>query len=333
MSQEKLDTKLELPVNLIEKFNRRPVIFLPEKSIVTCEEVEVARVESGADILYVCDLCIEGIEPFEKEGYFEKGRIINIDHHNESKNYKRYISSANLALEYIRNHPNFLDGTKALTHHTDCDSVLSTALMSGILEPDDKFGVAAIAADHTGVANEIADLLQSIRDGQDGDTGEKSTPETNKRKYLYSLEQLQNLLNGRKLDSKAQELYEKRLQERELLKNMINSGKFQFAGKNNEIVYLQSEKEKFDATLIIGLFPQAKIIFTSKQSSDGKTIINVRLGLAVSEGSDVREIMTAIKEPFGGRWDAVANRRKGGSDSSAKEIADKMAICLQNKKY
>ncbi len=326
MIGENFDPKLESPVNLIEKFNERPVIFLSEKSIVTYEEVEAARVESGADSLFVCDFCIEGIEPFEKGGYFEMGKIINVDHHSELVKYNRHISSANLAIEYIRNHPNFLDGTKALTHHTDCDSVLSTALMSGIIEPNEKFGIAAIAADHTGMPNEIADVLQAIKDGPDGDNGGKSTSENNKRKYLYSLEQLQNLLNGKKLDIKAQELYDKRLKERELLKNMISKGKFQFAGNNSEVVYLESEQEKFDATLLIGLFPQAKVIFTARRGNDGKTIANVRLGMAASEGSDVREIMTSIDEPFGGRWNAGANRRKGGSDSSAKKIAEKIVL-------
>lgn len=326
---EKFNVQFESSVNLIEKFNEHPVLFLPEKSVVTYEEVEAARAESGADILYACDFCIENIEPFEKEGYFEEGQVINIDHHSEPMNYKRHVSSANLALEYIKNHPDFLQGSKALTHHTDCDSVLSTALMSGIIEPDERFGIAAIAADHTGMANEIADVLQAVKDGPDGDGGEKATPEDNKRKYLYSLGQLQNILSGKELDSKAQELYKKRLEERELLRNMIDGGRFQVVGEGGEIVYLESEQEKFDATLLIGLFPQAKVIFTARQGSDGKTIANVRLGLAAPNGTDVRDIMTAIGEPFGGRWNAGANRRKGGSNYSAKEIAEKMVAYLQ----
>jgi hypothetical protein len=326
---EKFDTKLEASTNLIERFNERPVIFLPEKSIITYEEVETARVESDARVLFACDLYIEGIESFEKEGYFEEGKVINIDHHSESTNYKKHISSANLAIEYIKKHPDFLSGTRALTHHTDCDSVLSTALMSGIIEPDEKFGIAAIAADHTGMPNEIADLLQAIKDGPDGDNGEKSTSESNKQKYLYSLEQLQNLLSGKDLDIKAQDLYNNRLQERELLRNMIDEGKFQFAGNNDEVVYLESGQEKFDATLLIGLFPQAKVIFTARKITDGKTIANFRLGLGAPAGSDIRSIMIAIEEPFGGRWNAGANRRSGGSDSSAKEIADKIEAYLQ----
>lgn len=323
--------KYESSTNLIEKFNDRPVLFLPEKSVVTYEEVEAVRVESGAEVIYACDFCIEGIETFEKEGYFEEGKVVNIDHHSESPNYKRHVSSANLAIKYIENHPDFLQGSRALTHHTDCDSVLSTALMSGIIPPDERFGIAAIAADHTGMPNEIADVLQALKDGSDGESGEKSTPENNKRKYLYSLEQLQNLLIGKELDGKAQELYQKRLEERELLRNMMSEGRFKVVGEDGDVVYLESEQEKFDATLLIGLFPLAKIIFTARQSDDGKTIANVRLGLAASPSADVRDIMNAIHEPFGGRWNAGANRRMGGSDSSAKNIADKVVDYFQNR--
>lgn len=35
-------------------------------------------------------------------------------------------------------------------NHTDCDSVLSSAIIRGILPPEKRFGDAAIAADHTG---------------------------------------------------------------------------------------------------------------------------------------------------------------------------------------
>jgi hypothetical protein len=310
--------------NFVEKFNEHPVMFLSEKSVISYEEVEKVRQESGAKLIYACDFNIEGIEQFEKDGYFQREKVVNLDHHGESPNYKRHISSTNLALKYIEEHPDFLDGTQTLAHHTDCDSILSSAMMSGIIDPDEKFGVAAIAADHTGVPNEIADLLQAIKDGPEGKTGEKSTPEYNKYKYIYALEQLQNLLKGEKIDEKALELYQKRLGERELLKNMLDEEKFKFVGENNEVAYLESGQEKFDATLLTGLFPSAKVIFTARKSSDGKTIVNVRLGSAVPDGSDIREIMTAIGEPFGGRWNAGANKRKGGSDSSAEQIAEKL---------
>lgn len=316
--------------NLIEKFNERPVLFLPEKSVISYEEVKKIKQESGANILYACDFNIEGIEEFEKEGYFKREQIVNIDHHSESPNYRRHISSANLAIEFIRNNPDFLTDTKAITHHTDCDSVLSTLLMSGILKPEERFGIAAIAADHTGEPNEIADLLQALKDGPEGETGEKNTPERNRDKYLFCLEQLQNLLAGKDLDIRARKLYEKRLQERQLLQDVIAEGRIKYAGSNGEVAYIETEQEKFDATLLIGLIPNAKIIFTARQGENGKTIINVRLGLAMKESIDLRDIMNNVQEPFGGRWNAGANKRKGGSDSSPQEIAERIANYLNN---
>ena len=317
--------------NLIEKFNERPVLFLPEKSVISYEEVEKVRQESGANTLYACDFNIEGIEEFEEGGYFQREHIINIDHHSESPNYRKQISSTNLAIEFIRNNPGFLTNTKTITHHTDCDSVLSTLLMSSILPPEERFGVAAIAADHTGEPNEIADLLQGLKDGPEGEMGEKNTPERNHDKYLFCLEQLQNLLAGKDLDVRAQKLYQKRLQERQLLQGIITEGKVKYAGSNGEVAYMETGEEKFDATLLTGLLPNAKIIFTARQGENGKTIINVRLGLAMKESVDLRDIMNGVQEPFGGRWNAGANKRKGGSDSSPQKIAEKIANYLNRK--
>lgn len=315
--------------NLVENFERNPVLFLGEKSVVSFEEVDEKRREAGADLLYVCDFAIDGIEEFEKDDYFfQREKVINIDHHSASPNYKRHISSANLAIEYIKNHPDFLADAKALTHHTDCDSVLSTALMAGIIQPEEKFGVAAIAADHTGEANDIADLLQALKDGPNGEGGDKSSSEDNRSKYLYSLEQLQNLLTGKELDPRAKELYEKRLQERKMLQEMITSGQVKYAGNNQEVAYIETGADKFDATLLAGLLPNTKVIFTARQNEEGKTIIGVRMGLAMEEGSDLRDIMRGINEPFGGRWNAGSNKRKGGSDSSARQIAQKIANYL-----
>lgn len=324
------DHNFEYYNNLIERFEKNPILFLPEKSNIAFEELDKMRLEVGATVLYACDFSIDGIEEFEKEGYFERDGIVNIDHHSESPNYKKYISSANLAMEYIKNHPDFLIGSRALTHHTDCDSVLSSALMSGILLPEERFGDAVIAADHTGEANEIADLLQALKDGPSGEVKEKSTAEKNKEKYLYALRQLQKFLTGEELDEEARKLYEKRLKERLFLQEIIRRGDLKYSGANNEVAYLETDQEKFDATLLVGLLPNAKIIFTARKGVDDKTIINVRLGRAIKPGTDLRDIMDNANEPFGGRWNAGANKRKGGSISTPAEIAKKITSVLEN---
>jgi hypothetical protein len=310
--------------NLVEKFRENPVLFLPEQSVISFEGVEKVREESGADLIYACDFNIDGIEPFEKDGYFEWGHVVNIDHHSESPNYRRRISSANLAIQYLKSHSDFLAGSKALTHHTDCDSVLSTAIMSGILPPEDRFGVAAIAADHTGEPNEIADLLQALKDGPDEENTGKNSPERNQGKYLYMLEQLQNFLTGKDLDGKAQRLYEKRLNERQLLKEIVTEGNVKYLGNNGEFACIETEHDNFDPTLLISLLPTAKIILVARQGEDGRTMIGARLGLAMLGSADLRDVMKGAREPFGGRWNAGANKRKGGTSSKVMEVAEKI---------
>lgn len=308
---------------LVEAFKERPVLLLSEKPVVSYEEVDAVREAAGAETLYACDFAIDGIEAYEKEGYFEHDKVINIDHHSRSENFMRVVSSTNLAIEYVGSHPDFLAGSRAITHHTDCDSILSTVVMSGILPPEERFGVAAIAADHTGEQNEIADLLQALKDGPENGLW-PTTAEGNEKKYLFALEQLQNLLRGKELDARADELYRRRLYERKLLRDMIESGKVK---QENGVAWLKACEEKYDATLLIGLLPEAKVIFIARLEN-GKTVINARIGMALGAPSDLREVMTGINEPFGGRWNAGANRRKGGTDTSPEEIAHKLSAYL-----
>lgn len=74
---------------------------------------------------------------------------------------QKHISSTNLAIEWVRTFGPVMDG-RVVINHTDCDSILSSGIMDGSLEPLDKYGQAAIAADHTGEQNDIADILQSL---------------------------------------------------------------------------------------------------------------------------------------------------------------------------
>jgi hypothetical protein len=74
----------------------------------------------------------------------------------------RSVSSANLALAHIAAHGRASRDATVVVTHADCDSVLSAGLMAGVLEPRATYGEAALAADHTGEANDIADLLQAL---------------------------------------------------------------------------------------------------------------------------------------------------------------------------
>ena len=81
----------------------------------------------------------------------------------------RPVSSANLALDWRAASANTpTESRKAaeqavvVINHTDCDSILSSGIVSGLLDALPAYGRAALAADHTGEENAIADTLQAL---------------------------------------------------------------------------------------------------------------------------------------------------------------------------
>src|SRR3712207_2255748 len=80
---------------------------------------------------------------------------------------RRRISSTGLAVEHVRRHGPAGRDTMVVINHTDCDSVLSSAVVLGLLPPEPAWADAAIAADHTGAAHPVADLLQSLEHERD----------------------------------------------------------------------------------------------------------------------------------------------------------------------
>ena len=141
-------------------------ILMPMRPIVRVDEV--LRATDAMRVL-VADCYIEGVEkwnpkPWGWETEFGDGRtIVNIDHHAEDPRFFRNISSGNLAMEYLA--VNGVDPSTAVAiNHTDCDSVISAALLCGRIDPAERYGDAVVvAADHTGEPNEIADLLRGAR--------------------------------------------------------------------------------------------------------------------------------------------------------------------------
>jgi hypothetical protein len=132
----------------------------------------------------------------EVAGGFLLGDVLNIDHHAPSPRMDRPVSSATLAIAHLRA-AGLPHGTIVL-NHTDCDSILSAGIASGRLAPEDRFSEAAIAADHTGADNEIADLLQAL-DGR--------------RDLRLSFRSLDRLLRGESLEKTAEDgLAERRRQ-------------------------------------------------------------------------------------------------------------------------
>jgi hypothetical protein len=122
---------------------------------------------SNANPTVVTDCYIEGVEKWRPVAWgwrtrVEGREIFNIDHHAADARFYCPISSGNLAVRYVDSEGVLADSVPAIINHTDCDSVISAAILTGLLPPKQEFSDAVIAADHSGEPNPIADLLQAF---------------------------------------------------------------------------------------------------------------------------------------------------------------------------
>jgi hypothetical protein len=260
-----------------------------------------------------CDFYIEGAElGVEIPGGYAIDGVMNIDHHAPSKRMMKYISSTNLAiaqtLEAGRPHA---DGM-VFVSHTDCDSVLSAGIMSGELEPDPQFGEAAIAADHTGAPNGIADVLQSL------DT---------LRDFYFSLRNLRKLMNGEPLDFTAQPHYKTRMKKRDAAEKAVANGKVQQDGPiAHGILDMKIDGEFFPAKL-----PDAALIvlFTPRTDSHNRDV-KIRLGPSAPSGASLHHLRIKHFDPaFAGRWNAGSNRRNGGTPMDPDDYVRNVAYAVR----
>ena len=128
---------------------------------------------------------------------------------------QQVISSANLALEHVSRFGAVDSGTPVAITHTDCDSILSSGIVSGRLEPRPEFGDAAIAADHTGEENSIADLLQGLDE---------------KKNLELSFRNLSLLLSGREVEREATVALDQRRRKRDDAARAIQDGRVRLNG-------------------------------------------------------------------------------------------------------
>lgn len=298
--------------DLVEKLREKPVTLLSKDFKATVDSVK--ELSQGRPTL-LCDTNIKELEQVGEHitGGYKIDNIINIDHHFPTPEFSRFISSTNLAIEYVKeNGP--INTELRLINHKDCDSVLSVAIATGVLPPLDKYGQAAIAADHTGEPNEIADILQSIEKMKDDDLD---------KDIEFSLKNLQLYLDGKELDPRAQEKLEKRYADRvralELSERMNHS-------EDGKIAYGETE-EKIDVALMTSLLPSSELILVmspltynkTNQQVEGHFECKVRLGLAAPEGINVSKFMKEkVDAQFDGRWNAGANGR--GNEGSILDL-------------
>lgn len=288
-------------IDYVDLLKQLPITLIPEADKIFIEGLRDLVPDKN---ILLCDAYIQTIETGERDSVgFLKDGILNIDHHAPVEEMSRQVSSANLAIQYVLEKGVVPKDWVTIINHTDCDSVLSSAIMRGILEPLKEFGDAAIAADHTGEPNPIGDLLQSLQA---------------KRDIEFSLRNLQLLRLGKPLEAEAQALLQERLLDRERAKALVES-EFK-TNQSGEVSYASIDK-KLDAGLLPALLPNAKVILTyspfidkeTTQAVPGRYEVKSRLGMTAPSGTDLRRIMTSVDPAFGGRWNAGSNKRSGGT--------------------
>lgn len=240
-------------------------------------------------------------------GYRYKN-IYNIDHHAPSKRMAKIITSTDLALKFIRRQKQLNPKDwRIVIHHFDTDSILSSAVLSGILPPLKIFSQAALDSDHLGAVNLIADLLDAIKD---------------KRDLKYSLKNLELLLTNKPLPKEVKKELLKIKQDRLLATKAVKNGLF----KNIGSVYYAPFKHKISSSYFVPLIPKAKAILISMPhpKNPKKLEIKMRLGLSGYGKIMLNRIKFNKREDFNwsGRWNAGSNRRRNGTDKSLEQCAE-----------
>ena len=244
-------------------------------------------------------------EPWGWSTVIDGRRVWNIDHHAAASRFYQAVSSGNLAIDYVHKHDVLDPAMTVVLNHTDCDSVITAAILRGLLPPDAVFADAVLAADHTGATNPIADLLQALDPLRDFD---------------YSLRNLRQLLGGQAIDANAAELLQKRLDDRRRVWQMVESGRFTNVGR--VAVARLAHDEKVPSEFLPQALPAAWVVVVGSRQQDGLWESKVRLGASAPAGMTLFSLgVTEIEPRFGGRWNAGSTRRSGGSPQDPLDLA------------
>ncbi len=283
--------------------------------------------------ILACDFYVSGAESAERvTGGYSFGRVVNIDHHATTDDMMRRISSTNLALDRRLKHGPEPEGSVVVINHTDCDSILSSGIISGELPPDSRLGEAAIAADHTGAANTIADVLQeldNIRHEASAATGADSLAETREQFLRYCFGLVNDYLNrgDEALDERARHALVQREQKRGRVRNLVERGDFKTIGE----VWFTKLEEHLDGELFVEALPDISVILLSTPGAAPDTwIAKIRLGMAAREGWSLHQLDICSFDPaYGGRWNAGSSRRNGGTSTPVESYAQLLAEAVK----
>jgi hypothetical protein len=315
--------------SLVEQFSQKPITLIPIQQEVSIETITNLRQFPGQQIA-VCDFRVEGME---REGvrkpygyYLPQPDIHVIDHHGrDDERMERWISSSNLANLFLREYGPFSGGQLVVAHHFDCDSIITSQKVRGILPCEQRFDDAVIAADHSGAPHPVADLLTALESAQ------RAAPPI--QRYLFSLRNLELLLNHESLEPEAARLVRQLEGRRELARRIVQDGKLNQSGD----LFWGMFQTQMDPELLIPHLPTAKLIVTMYPMSFGETepslAVRLVLGQAAPLGFTLPQLdINSLDPHYGGRWNRGSNRRGGGTTISpeqyVKTLTEKLSQAL-----
>lgn len=258
----------------------------------------------------VCDFYVAGAEAWEVvTGGLRHGRVLNVDHHAKLPVMYSQRTSTRLAYEYLQAGGSAA-GAWVVINHTDCDSMLSSAMLLGLIPPERRFVDASVAADHSGEANEIADLLQALDEARSGDRTEADN--------LTSLRNLQLLLAGVALEPAAESAVAERRARREAVRQLAAA-----VTVRDGVAVLELDEE-IDGAFFPPMLPDAAVIMlvTWHPEHPTRRVMKLRLGAAAPAGLTIAQLgVKGWDDGFGGRWNAGSNKRGKGTLIEVEEYA------------
>lgn len=289
---------LEVGRNLQQRFSGAPIQLFRESNSPTIEEIE--REFPRAERIFVVDFYLRGIEKAGAllpcgAGYGHGGKVINIDHHAPGELWERHVSSGVLACQWVREEGVVAakNGDIVVINHTDCDSVLSALILTGVIPVHQRFEQAVLDADHRGTPNEIADILQAC-------------------KSLRNLPLMVGALSCYFQSDALPEMVKKQLEElhksRLAVKLLVDSGAFQ---EQHGVVLINCNRY-FESDLFLTHFPNARVLVVGCPSGKNPalTFTRLRLGAGVEKGLSLHKLGVKELDPyFGGRFNAGSNKR------------------------
>jgi hypothetical protein len=280
-----------------ERFSRAPIHLIPGSNSPTVEELEQRFPEASR--IFAVDFYLKGAEKGEPlscgSGYQIGQKVFNIDHHAPAPQWERHVSSGVLSCQWVRARGavGADGGDVVVINHTDCDSVLASMILTGVVPPHERFEEAVLDADHRGTPNELADVLQACSTTRD---------------LSLLVEGLSAFLKEEPLSARVRshidQLYGNRLAVKEIVQQRQHE-------ERNGVVFISCDRY-FDSELFLPHYPHARIIVIGCPCEDSPEVplTRVRLGAGVEKGLSLHRLGLKDFDPyFGGRFNAGSNKR------------------------